>query len=90
MPFLVSLSGFLACVLLLDELAGSIAFTPAAMRALASARRGREKIQKVRKGTFDRFVELFHGYSITKAVPPAKGKAFLASICNTQESGARL
>ena len=90
MPFLVSLFGFLASVLLGDELTCTIAFAPAAMGALATARRGGKEFQKGRKAAFDRVVELFHGYSIAQAAPASKGKAYLASICNTQESGARL
>ena len=90
MPFLVSLFGFLASFLRRDELAGAIAFAPAAMRALATARRGGEEFQKGRKAMLDRVVELFHGHSIAQSEPAAKGKMILASICNTQESGARL
>ena len=90
MPFLVSLIGFLVCVLMWDELACAIAFASAAMRTLATARRGGKEFQKGRKAAFDRVVELFHGYSIAWGRPAAKGKLRLASICNTQESGARL
>ena len=83
MPFLVSLVSVFASILLGDELACSIAFATAAMRALATARRRGKEFQKGRKAAFDRVVELFHGYSIAQAAPASKGKAYLASICNT-------
>ena len=83
MPFLVALFGFLVCVFLWDELACAIAFASAAMRALATARRGGKEFQKGRKATLDRGVELFHGYSIAQATPASKGKAYFVSICNT-------
>ena len=83
MPFFVVLSDFLTSAFLLDELACSIAFAPTAMGALATARRSGKEFQKGRKAAFDRVVELFHGYSIAQAAPTSKGKAYLASICNT-------
>ena len=90
MPFFVVLSDFLTSAFLLDELAGAIAFSPTAMRALATARRSGEEFQKGRKAMLDRVVELFHGHSIAQSEPAAKGKYYLASICNTQERGAIL
>ena len=90
MPFLVSLISVLASVLMWDELTCAIAFASAAMRTLTTARRGGKEFQKGRKAAFDRIVELFHGGSIAWGGPAAKGKSRLASICNTQESGARL
>ena len=53
MPFFVVLSDFLTSAFLLDELAGAIAFSPTAMRALATARRCGEEFQQGRKATFD-------------------------------------
>ena len=90
MPFLVSCVSFFACILLGNELAGAIAFASAAMRALATARRSGEEIQKSRKATFDGVVELFHGDNIAQTSPAAKGKTYLVSICNMQESRAIL
>jgi hypothetical protein len=72
MPFRVSLFGFLASVLLGDELAGAIAFAPAAVRALATARRSGKEFQKGRKATLEGVEEFFHGLSIVQAMPLAK------------------
>jgi hypothetical protein len=72
MPFLVSLVCVFASTLLRDELAGSIAFAPAAVRALATARRGGEEFQKGREATLERVEEFFHGFSIAQAVPASK------------------
>ena len=72
MPFLVLLFGFLANVLLGDELAGAIAFASAAMRALATARRGGEEFQKGRKAVLESVVKFFHGFSIAQAASASK------------------
>ena len=87
MPFLVSLFGFLASVLLVDELACAIAFAPAAVRALATARRGGEEFQKGREATLERVEEFFHGFSIAQAVPASKQKRTLQAFVTCKKEG---
>ena len=87
MPFFVVLSDFLTSAFLLDELAGAIAFSPTAMRELATARRCGEEFQQGRKATLDRGVELFHGHSIAWLGLPTKGKRALQAFVTRKKAG---
>ena len=62
MPFCFGVASILSGRLLaMDELAGAVAFSSAAVRALLPARRRGEHIQKGRQRTLEGIVQFLHG-----------------------------